>query len=82
MEISPSDHSDILIPEPLGDESGDVGWVHIADLFGSFGPGHESVQIGRLEGVLLGDGEGVVVLEQFVPVFGAGSEDFHLRDLV
>ena len=81
VEVSPSGHCGLLVPEPLGGHLGDVCGGHVGDPGGDFGAVDEAVEVGELFGVGEGDVGGLVEFEQIVEVLVPGAEDLGLVDL-
>lgn len=72
----------ILVPEPLVDQSGDIGGIHVRDLGTNFSATDQPVEVGCLVGILLGDLGGAVLVEQLIPILVSCSENFVSGDLL
>jgi hypothetical protein len=81
VQVSPSGHCGLLVPEPLGGHLRHVGGGHVGDPGGDFGAVDEAVEVGELFGIGQGDVGGLVELEQIVEVLVPGAEDLGLVDL-
>lgn len=81
VEVAPSGHCCLLIPEPLGGHLRNVGRGHVRDAGGDLSSTHKAVQIGQLLGISQRDVSWLVELQKVVEVFVPSAENLGLVDL-
>ena len=81
MEVTPSSHCGLLVPEPFRGHLRDVGGGHVRDASGDLSAVDQTVQIGQLLGIGQGDVRGLVEFQQIVEIFVPCAEDLRLVDL-
>lgn len=81
VQVAPSSHRDVLIPEPFSCHLLEVVTSHVGTSGSNLGAADQSIEVGGLSAVMKGDGGGRGVLKQVIKEFVSGPKHLRLIDL-